>query len=138
MQTLGLYLHIPFCEKRCNYCAFLTFDNQDKLRQRYVDYLKREIALHQDEKRLVDTVYFGGGTPSYLSAQQMTELMDSVKRCFTVAEDAEITIEMNPESVTREHLEAYLKSGINRFSMGVQSFDDQVLKMMGRLHKKWL
>ena len=136
MQTLGLYLHIPFCEKRCNYCAFLTFDNQDKLRQRYVDYLKREIALHQDEKRLVDTVYFGGGTPSYLSAQQMTELMDSVKRCFTVAEDAEITIEMNPESVTREHLEAYLKSGINRFSMGVQSFDDQVLKKMGRLHNK--
>ena len=66
MQTLGLYLHIPFCEKRCNYCAFLTFDNQDKLRQRYVDYLKREIALHQDEKRLVDTVYFGGGTLSLI------------------------------------------------------------------------
>ena len=136
VQKIGLYIHIPFCEKRCNYCAFLTFDNQGAMIARYVTYLAKEMLLYRHSNYEVDTLYFGGGTPSYLSAEQMTYLMVQLKKVFSIASKAEITIEMNPESVTAERLQAYLSSGINRFSMGVQSFDDRVLAVVGRLHHK--
>lgn len=135
-ERLGLYLHIPFCQKKCHYCDFLTFANMDDKMDEYVDYLCKEIALYQGHPAQIDSLYFGGGTPSYLSSQQMAQIMAAVYRHFNLSDDCEISIEMNPESITAGKLTTYLEYGFNRFSMGVQSFDDQVLKLMGRLHNR--
>ncbi len=133
-NTIGLYLHIPFCEKKCHYCDFLTFANYDDRIDDYVDYLTKEMALYRDEHYQLDTIYFGGGTPSYLSLPLMRQIIQGIYQNFEVLPDCEIAIEMNPESVTEEKITGYLDLGFNRFSMGVQSFDDNVLKVMGRLH----
>ena len=133
---MGLYIHIPFCQKKCHYCNFLTFTDQANEVDPYIDYLIREMAFYQEQNYLIDTIYFGGGTPSYLSADQMVRVMEGVYRYFEVSQRAEISIEMNPESVTSRRLDSYLECGFNRFSMGVQSFNDEVLKMMGRLHDR--
>lgn len=135
-NTLGLYIHIPFCEKQCHYCDFLTFVHKDYMIDDYVDYLIREIQLHADKTTPVDTIYFGGGTPSYLDAHEIDRIIEACRATFRVTEDCEISIEMNPESVNEEKVKSYLTSGINRFSMGVQSFNDDVLKIMGRLHNR--
>lgn len=135
-EQLGLYLHIPFCQKKCHYCDFLTFADMDEKMDDYVAYLCKEIALYHDHPAEIDTVYFGGGTPSYLSSQQMAQIMTAIYRHFNLSEDCEISIEMNPESINEAKLVTYLEYGFNRFSMGVQSFDDQVLKLMGRLHNQ--
>ncbi|WP_419775107.1 radical SAM family heme chaperone HemW [Ignavigranum ruoffiae] len=133
-ETMGLYVHIPFCQKKCHYCDFLTFARQEGMIKKYVDYLIKEMALYAKEDYLLDSIYFGGGTPSYLAAEEMDRIMQAIYAYFDVSEDCEISIEMNPESVTAEHLEVYLKHGFNRYTMGVQSFDDAVLTLMGRLH----
>lgn len=135
-ETIGLYVHIPFCEKKCHYCDFLTFAQQEGKIDTYTEYLIREMKLYQDEDYYLDTIYFGGGTPSYLSSALMKKIMLAIRRDFKVLDDCEISIEMNPESVTEEKMQTYLDCGFNRFTMGVQSFDDATLKMMGRLHDK--
>lgn len=135
-STIGLYVHIPFCQKKCHYCDFLTFVNRDDTINQYVDYLIKEIQLYKNADYTVDTLYFGGGTPSYIDAQLIDKIIQAINLNFTILSDCEISIEMNPESVSRDKLTSYLASGVNRFSMGVQSFDDQVLKLMGRLHNK--
>lgn len=135
-ETIGLYIHIPFCQKHCHYCDFLKFvDHDDKIDQ-YVDYLVKEMALYQEKDYQLDTIYFGGGTPSYIESHLMTKIMDGIRRYFTILDDCEISIEMNPESVNREKIQTYLDNGFNRFTMGVQSFNDEVLRMMGRLHDR--
>ncbi|AXY26147.1 radical SAM protein [Suicoccus acidiformans] len=136
MQKLGLYIHIPFCAKRCNYCAFLTFAENDQMIEGYVEHLIKEIALYQTDAYEVDTIYIGGGTPSHIPAEQMAKVLEAVKQYFLVSETCEVTIEMNPESVTLEKLAAYQAMGINRYSMGVQSFNDEVLAIMGRVHNR--
>lgn len=133
-ETLGLYVHIPFCEKICHYCDFLTFAKEEGLIDKYVDYLIKEMALYKDKDYLLDSLYFGGGTPSYISSANMEEIMDGIRENFQLAPDCEISIEMNPESVTEEKITTYLNEGFNRFTMGVQSFDDEILKLMGRIH----
>ncbi|MBG9980356.1 radical SAM family heme chaperone HemW [Facklamia lactis] len=133
-HTIGLYIHIPFCQKKCHYCDFLTFVDQDDQIEEYIQYLVREISLYGSQNYALDTIYFGGGTPSYISADQMTRIMQAVYEYFEVLPGCEISIEMNPESVTEEKVTCYLENGFNRFSMGVQSFDDRTLRMMGRLH----
>lgn len=135
-EKLGLYVHIPFCEKKCHYCDFLTFIGHDDKIEQYVRYLIKEIEMYKDNDYILDTIYIGGGTPSYLDDDKMVMILDEIKEVFELDENCEITIEMNPESVTEEKIKSYLKAGINRFSMGVQSFDDEVLKIMGRLHDK--
>lgn len=135
-NTVGLYLHIPFCQKKCHYCDFLTFVNRDDTIHEYVNYLIKEIQLYKDHDYSVDTIYFGGGTPSHIDADYIAEIMQAIDQNFNILPECEISIEMNPESVSREKLTAYVTAGLNRFSMGVQSFDDQVLKLMGRLHNR--
>ncbi|MGY3776011.1 radical SAM family heme chaperone HemW [Helcococcus sueciensis] len=135
-EKLGLYIHIPFCQKKCHYCDFLTFIGHDEMIEKYVKYLNKEIEMYRDNDYILDTIYIGGGTPSYLEDELMTSILDKVKKIFTIDDKCEITIEMNPESVTEKKIQSYLKSGINRFSMGVQSFDDEVLKIMGRIHNR--
>lgn len=131
----GVYLHIPFCKSRCSYCDFAT----DVLREaavveRYVDAVCDEIPGTVRGKTVVDTIYFGGGTPSLLSPEQLGRLIKAVDDWFSVSSDAELTVEMNPATVTAEKLAAYRGLGVNRASFGVQTFNDRDLKLLARGH----
>ena len=131
---LGIYVHIPFCEKKCNYCAFSSFSKLNE-KEKYISYLTREIesfAKKNNEK--VDTIYIGGGTPSVLSTEEISKILETIKLNYEIAGDAEITIECNPNSITEEKLVFYKKSGVNRISIGVQRLNDDKLKILGRLH----
>jgi oxygen-independent coproporphyrinogen-3 oxidase len=140
--VLGLYVHVPFCASICNYCNFTRglFDEAQKTR--FVDALIREItgsaAEHDKEQRPTrlpaDTIYFGGGTPSLLTPDEIASIINAARATFALAPDAEITLEANPETVDLARLEGFRRAGINRLSYGVQSFSDDELKRLGRLH----
>ena len=138
-NNLGLYIHIPFCRQKCKYCDFLSFPcASEQVYSEYVTAVGMEMGTRREdcEGFQVDSVFIGGGTPSLLSPADLTRLMENVRENFQVTDDAEITIEANPASLTREKLDAYLSSGINRISIGIQSFDNQILRRLGRLHDK--
>lgn len=130
----GIYIHIPFCVKKCSYCAFLSGPAGPEVRQEYVNHLVEEIRLRSREVPEADTIYFGGGTPSLLTPEQIGEILEEVRSAFRISEDAEVTLEANPGTLTAESLEGYRKTGINRLSMGVQSMDDRRLRYLGRIH----
>lgn len=131
----GLYVHFPFCSSKCYYCDFLSYQNQEKRMQPYLEALKREIEIYNNEEKIpIDTIYLGGGTPSYIPVELMAEIMKSIKDNFVVSSESEITIEINPEHLTDEAIHSYLSMGINRASVGVQSFEDRLLKVLGRSH----
>lgn len=136
MNDLSLYIHIPFCVRKCNYCDFLSAPCDEDTRQRYVESLCREIEERAEIfcNKKVDTIFFGGGTPSILLAEQMEKIMSAVRKVFRIQTDAEISIEMNPGTVDREKLEAYKRLGINRLSIGLQSANNEELKTLGRIH----
>lgn len=130
----GIYIHIPFCKQRCKYCAFYS-TTQHSLQQRYVDAVCRELSMRHDYiTGSADTVYFGGGTPSTLSKEQIGAILNSIKETFGISENAEITIEANPDDLTPEYLSQLRSLNINRLSMGVQSFNDRQLKQLQRRH----
>lgn len=129
---LGLYLHIPFCSAICNYCNFNRGLLDEALKRRYVDALEREIR--SAPRRAADTIFFGGGTPSLLDPAEIARLLTACRETFDLAADSEITLETNPETATPERLAAFRDAGINRLSFGVQSFDDDELKRLGRIH----
>lgn len=139
-RRVGLYLHIPFCEKKCRYCGFLSFDIYGlSIYEEYTKGLISEIKSYNDVFRkanVPDTIFIGGGTPSLLSEKQINRIMECIFESFDVAREREITIEANPNSLTYEKLMAYKKAGINRISMGAQSMDDRVLASLGRVHKR--
>jgi oxygen-independent coproporphyrinogen-3 oxidase len=130
---LGLYLHIPFCSSICNYCNFNRGLFDVALKERYVRALEREIRLAGDGSD-ADTVFFGGGTPSLLEPQEIGRLIDACRNGFDLADGAEITLETNPETSTPERMEQFRAAGVNRMSFGVQSFRDEELRRLGRLH----
>ena len=130
---LGLYLHIPFCEAICTYCNFNRGLFDAGLKQRYLDALNLEIEFSHDAGR-VDSVFFGGGTPSVLDPSEVSELITRCRSIFDVDPAAEITLEMNPETASRDRLEGYRTAGVTRLSLGVQSFRDEELRRLGRLH----
>ena len=132
-EPLGLYLHIPFCEAICNYCNFNRGLLDAGLKQRYLDALSLEIASGEDGGR-VDSVFFGGGTPSVLDPSDVCRLITRCRSSFDVEPAAEITLEMNPETASRERLDGYRAAGVTRLSLGVQSFRDEELRRLGRLH----
>lgn len=133
---LELYIHIPFCIRKCAYCDFLSFPETERVQQRYVEKLVEEIhgqgAGFQDY--CVTSIFLGGGTPSILSAEMMRDLFEALYQSFDIAVDAEITIEANPGTLTMEKLHMYRTCGINRISIGLQSADDEELKALGRIH----
>ncbi len=136
---LGVYIHIPFCQQKCAYCAFASFVTDEKERERYIKKLIFDInnfhlLYPQKRYRKIDTIYIGGGTPSLLSIKQLEKIIQAVKENFNLAEDYEFTIECNPNSIDEEKLKFYKQCGINRLSIGVQSLDDDQLKFAGRLH----
>jgi oxygen-independent coproporphyrinogen-3 oxidase len=142
-QVAGIYLHIPFCATRCHYCNFATGGYESELAQRYVRALSQEIAcaaetMNQSPARAamgrVETIYFGGGTPTTLTTEQFFSLIELCREKFDIAPDAEITAEANPGSVSLEYLTALRRTGVNRLSFGVQSFADDELQMIGRTH----
>lgn len=134
MSKAGIYLHIPFCRSRCSYCDFATdVYKSGAAVERYVSALTKEIEIFS-QKETIDTIYFGGGTPSLLTPKQLEKILDSVYKKFSVDETAEITMEMNPATVTLETLQAYKNLGVNRASFGAQTFDDTELKRLGRKH----
>jgi len=130
---LGLYLHVPFCEAICGYCNFNRGLLDAGLKRRYVAAVEREI-LSEGTGAPVDTVYFGGGTPSLLEPDEVARVLEACGRAFCLATDLEVTLEANPESATGDRLKAYRALGINRLSLGVQSFRDEELLRLGRLH----
>jgi oxygen-independent coproporphyrinogen III oxidase len=134
VSTLGLYLHIPFCAAICNYCNFNRGLLDEGLKTRYVDALIREIETAAEPETVVDTIYFGGGTPSLLTGREVARVVGAVRDAFDVDGDSEITLEANPESATSASLESYRGAGVNRLSFGVQSFRDEELRRLGRLH----
>ncbi|HEV7796862.1 MAG TPA: radical SAM family heme chaperone HemW [Pyrinomonadaceae bacterium] len=136
MKPAGIYIHIPFCRSRCSYCDFATGMYSADLAERYVLNLAEEIVSWREVEppETVDTIYFGGGTPSLLSPTQLELLLSATHNRFTVSPDAEITLEINPGSVTLETLAAFRNLGVNRASFGAQTFDDNELARLGRSH----
>lgn len=134
MKPLGLYLHIPFCRRKCSYCDFLSEGGTSTdLRERYVEALGEEI-LGKGGGEPADTVYFGGGTPTMLSPREISRILGALRTGFTVSTGAEITMEANPDTVTPESLSGYRDAGVNRLSFGVQSLHDRLLAELGRIH----
>lgn len=132
---LGIYLHIPFCSSICSYCNFNRGLFDPQLKARYVAAIEKEIrAASSAGPRRADTIFFGGGTPSLLEPSEVGQLIAACRETFALASDAEITLETNPETATSERLEAFLEAGVNRISFGVQSFDDNELQRLGRIH----
>lgn len=137
-EPLSAYLHIPFCEKKCVYCDFYSLENIS-LRSSFVDLLIREIELKllaypSLRSRPLDTIFFGGGTPSLLEPRELESIMAALSKHFEISQDVEFTLECNPGTVTLEKLRAYRALGVNRLSFGVQSFDQAELEFLGRIH----
>ena len=124
----GMYIHIPFCLNKCNYCDFLSFKSTEDEREKYVTALIKEINMYP--KFPLETVYFGGGTPSLLTPDQVNRILSNL----IIKENAEVTLEVNPKTVTFEKFKLFKEAGINRVSIGIQSFNDKTLKVLGRLH----
>ena len=138
-SNFGIYIHIPFCVRKCRYCDFLSFRCEDDgILRGYTEALLKEMELKSKDLRYryADSVYIGGGTPSILSAWDMGKILETLRESFNITDDAEITIEANPATLTDEKLERYLRKGANRLSIGVQSFDNRLLELLGRIHNK--
>ena len=136
---LGLYIHIPFCRSKCAYCDFYSLAGAEERMDDYCRALERHLAevAPQAECHKADTVYFGGGTPSYLGAERLCRLLGSIRKLYKVDKHAEITLEANPDSATdRKTLKRLRKAGFNRLSLGVQSMDDALLQAIGRIHTR--
>jgi oxygen-independent coproporphyrinogen-3 oxidase len=137
MSYNSIYVHIPFCEKRCNYCDFVSNvkDENSDLAEKYADLVIAELKQQANgQKEEIQTIYFGGGTPSVLPYEDIIKILNEIKNVFPVSEDAEITIEVNPSSTSFFPMLMYRKAGFNRISIGGQSFHDQELQTMGRIH----
>lgn len=130
---LGLYVHVPFCSSICNYCNFNRGLLDGGLKRRYVEAVTAEIARAGDGSA-ADTIYFGGGTPSLLAPAEVARVVDACREAFAVRSGAEVTLEMNPETVTADYVSAVREAGVSRLSIGVQSFDDGELARLGRRH----
>ena len=139
LGDMGLYVHIPFCKQKCMYCDFPAYQNLQDYYETYVYALVQEMDLwvseHPESKaKPIDTIYFGGGTPTELSIQQLQMIVDKIKRTFTITDDCHMTIESNPGEVDLQYLTKLVKLGFNRISFGVQTFDDKALTMLHRSH----
>lgn len=139
LGVMGLYVHIPFCKQKCMYCDFPAYQNLQDYYETYVYALVQEIDLwvteHPESKsRPIDTIYFGGGTPTELSIQQLQMIVDKIKSTFTITDDCHMTIESNPGEVDLQYLTKLVNLGFNRISFGVQTFDDKALTMLHRSH----
>lgn len=135
-KDLGLYIHIPFCVRKCEYCDFLSWSTGEEEREQYVEALLLEIESYREFAKgyRVSTVFIGGGTPSVLLPEQMERILQKIYEVFELEKRPEITIEVNPGTVDEKKLQCYKENGINRLSMGLQSVNDEKLRLLGRIH----
>jgi len=129
-KEIGLYIHIPFCAHKCDYCDFISFANCTNKIEEYIDKLKEEILEEKLEQYKITTIYIGGGTPSFVDSNYIVDVLNLIDKTYA----KEITIEVNPGTVTKEKLEEYYNEGVNRLSIGLQSTDNEMLKSIGRIH----
>lgn len=151
MKKIGIYVHVPFCKSKCKYCDFISFPNmKEDFIKEYFNSVIYEIENAEDKIKFlskeckkidvelnnysVDTIYFGGGTPSYVNEQYIENILKKIKEKFNIESDAEITIEINPGTITEEKIKKYKEIGINRVSIGLQSTNDRILNLIGRIH----
>ena len=134
MEELGIYIHIPFCKKKCKYCDFISFSCYAEKENEYVDSLLKEIENYEFIEKEVSTIYIGGGTPSIIDSKNIIKILEKIKSKFKVKKDVEITIEINPGTINKEKLEDYKLAGINRLSIGLQSTNNDILNFIGRIH----
>ncbi len=132
-KPAGLYVHIPFCLQKCRYCDFFSISDLSQT-SRFMVALKHEMQMNRRTPLAFDTLYIGGGTPSVLAPEAIAELIETAWKCFNITSDAEITMEINPGTVTFENLFEYRKMGVNRINIGIQSFDDDNLRFLSRIH----
>lgn len=136
---LGIYIHIPFCKQKCMYCDFVSFPNQEEKQAQYIEKVLQEINQEKELllKYQITTIYIGGGTPSVIDSKYITDILNTIKKVANLEtlENIEVTIEVNPGTVTKEKLLSYKNSGINRLSIGLQTTNDRLLKTIGRIHK---
>lgn len=145
MIETGIYIHIPFCKQKCKYCDFVSFSNMENKVSKYIECVLKEIEEKSNSNKLnfenniedliqINTIYIGGGTPSIISEEYIEKIINKIRECFKLVDNPEITIEVNPGTVNRKKLEKYFKLGINRTSIGLQSTNDELLKLLGRVH----
>ena len=132
----GIYIHVPFCRHKCSYCDFVSYPDKINYAEAYMACLYKELKMRGEELKNYefDTVYFGGGTPSYIPPKLILGAMNQIRSCFKLAENAEVTLELNPGTIGEAKVETYLKAGINRFSIGLQTAIDDQLADLGRIH----
>lgn len=133
-SDLGIYIHVPFCVKKCSYCDFNAYSHMDALVDGYVQAVRTEIEQTEERGRSVATIFFGGGTPTYLTAEQLNTILEALRRAFRVLPGAEISAEANPSTADASRFAAMRAAGFNRLSIGVQALDDRLLKIMDRTH----
>jgi len=137
MKKLGIYIHIPFCRQKCNYCDFYSIKWNAESEKKYVESVINEIKSYKYEaggKYVADTIYFGGGTPTIINPGNLKVILDNLNELIEIDKNAEISMEANPNTLTADKLKAYKEIGINRLSIGVQSLNDEILKKIGRIH----
>lgn len=139
MKELGIYIHIPFCKQKCYYCDFISYGNKESWVEEYIYALQQEIEQRTGKWKdkneyIVSTIYIGGGTPSYINEKYIEQILKCIQKNLKVDKKVEITIEVNPGTVTKEKLVSYQKNGINRLSIGLQSTQNELLKKIGRIH----
>ena len=136
MKRFGIYVHIPFCKSKCFYCDFISYCNKENIWKDYIDSLKEEIRFNKEKlkNKLITTIYIGGGTPSIIDSAYIKEVLEEIKDNYNIDENCEITIEVNPGTVSKDKLLDYKEVGINRLSIGLQSTNNDLLKQIGRIH----
>lgn len=145
MKEIGLYVHIPFCKKKCKYCDFISFDEKSEMIDEYIRWLcfeikevgegiKLDVKYKYTEETRVKTIYIGGGTPSYIETKYIKDIMKNIYENYQVEAEAEITLEINPGTINEEKLQDYKEAGINRLSIGVQETNNNLLNILGRIH----
>ncbi len=133
-NSIGLYVHIPFCKRKCSYCDFCSFAADDLSREKYIDALVLDIESYKEQGVGIDTLFFGGGTPSILSVGEFTRICRSIQNTFEISPECEFSVEINPATADAEKLMAYRDLGVNRISIGLQSIHRNELKILGRIH----
>ena len=135
MDKLGIYVHIPFCKSKCKYCDFISFSCKESNIKEYFDVLIKEIQnTKYNKNKEVTTIYLGGGTPSVPDSKYIVNTLQTIKKVFRISSNAELTIEINPGTITKQKLVDYKNAGVNRISIGLQSTNDRILKLIGRIH----
>ena len=133
-DNIGLYIHVPFCKSKCKYCDFCSSPKNEEYRAQYISALLSELDLYSASKPRIDTVFFGGGTPSLLTPEEFSAICKKIGECFDRASEYEFTVEVNPKTLNEDKLRAFSEAGVNRLSIGLQTTHEHQLKSLGRIH----